>query len=308
MTYERILPFIKNENIIVVTNKLYQPLVKNELTELPEENILCEPSRNNTAPCVAYAALHIHARSKNSSFAVLASDHIILQEAKFLEALAKVFEYAETHDTIMTLSIPPSRPDTGYGYIEISDDVAEIKKVKSFKEKPDLSTAELYLSTGNYAWNSGMFIWKTSTIIDAFKKYAVDIYDMLTQESHRYYTNTEQDYIDEVYPATRDISIDYAIIEKADNVYTLLAAFGWSDLGTWASLYDFSNKNENNNVIIGNGNFVLNESSGCLIKSKEGKKILVRGLKDYIIVDEEEALLLYPINKEQDIKADQKKF
>jgi mannose-1-phosphate guanylyltransferase len=208
----------------------------------------------------------------------------------------------------MTLSIPPSRPDTGYGYIEISDDVDEIKKVKSFKEKPDLSTAELYLSTGNYAWNSGMFIWKTSTIIDAFKKYAVDIYDMLTQESHRYYTHTEQDYIDEVYPATRDISIDYAIIEKADNVYTLPSAFGWSDLGTWASLYDFLNKNENNNVIIGNGNFVLNESSGCLIKSKEGKKILVRGLKDYIIVDEEEALLLYPINKEQDIKADQKKF
>lgn len=308
MTYERCLPFIKNENILVVTNKMYQPLVKNELTELPAENILCEPSRNNTAPCIAYAALHINARSKESSFAVLASDHIILNETAFLVSLQKVFDYAEANDALMTLSITPSRPDTGYGYIELSEDVSEIKKVKSFKEKPALEVAIQYLFSGRYAWNSGMFVWKTSSIIEAFKQHCPDIIDILNQQPHKYNSITEQDYIDEVYPGTQEISIDYAIIEKADNVYTLPSEFGWSDLGTWASLYDFSDKDENKNVQISGEKILLNETTGCLIKSKSNKKILIRGLENFIVVDEDDALLIYPVNKEQEIKADQKKL
>lgn len=308
MTYERCLPFIKNENILIVTNKMYQPLVKNELTELPAENILCEPSRNNTAPCVAYAALHINARDKESSFAVLASDHIILDESRFAESLQKAFDFAEANNVLMTLSITPSRPDTGYGYIELSDDNSEIKKVKTFKEKPDLTTALQYLSTGKYAWNSGMFVWKTTNILEAFKNHAPEIFNILNQQPHKFNSNTEQDYIDEVYPSTQDISLDYAIIEKADNVYTLPAEFGWSDLGTWASLYDFSEKDENNNVQIASDKILLNDTHGCLIKSKGNKKILIRGLENFIIVDEEDALMIYPINKEQEIKGDQKKL
>lgn len=308
MTYERCLPLISKENILIVTNTVYRPLVINQLTELPIENILCEPSRNNTAPCIAYAALHINARSINSSFAVLSSDHIILDEAKFLENLQKSFDFAENNDAIMTLSITPTRPDTGYGYIELTEAESEIRKATSFKEKPNLNTAVQYLSSGKYAWNSGMFIWKTSTILDAFKRYAADIYNILNAQPSKFNTVSEKEYIDEVYPSTANISIDYAIIEKAENVFTLPSEFGWSDLGTWFSLYDYLPKNEDQNVVVDVQSAFLKETSGCIIKANKNKRILIRGLENFIVVDEEDALLIYPIQKEQDIKGDQKEL
>lgn len=307
-TFERCLPFIPKENIIVITNISYKPLVIHELTELPENNILCEPSRNNTAPSIAYAALHIKARNAHSSFAVLSSDHIIAAEDVFRKSIETSFDFAENNNALMTLSIEASRPDTGYGYLEFGEAYGNVYKVISFKEKPDLETAKKYLSQDNYVWNSGMFVWKTSVILEALQKYAPSIVEKLSEEVHHFNTNAEQDYINEVYPYTENISIDFAVMEKADNVFTLPASMGWSDLGTWNSLYDFSIQDENKNVIIGNNNHLIKDSEGCLIKMNDKKKVLIRGLENFIIVDEEDALLIYPRNLEQEIKGDQAKL
>jgi mannose-1-phosphate guanylyltransferase len=301
ITYERALKITSSGNVIVITNKVYYALVKQEIPELEDENILCEPSRNNTAPSVAYAALHIQARDKDASFVVLSSDHIILFEDKFTTAINQAFDFAEKYNALMTLGIQPSRPDTGYGYIELDDQNVDIKKVISFKEKPKLDIAAKYLDLGNYMWNAGIFIWKVECILEAFELYTEDILNHLNSNPSKYYTSLEQEYIDEVYPLTQKISVDYAIMEKATNVYCLPADIGWSDLGTWASLYSFSEKDMNNNVVHSDSNF-LQDVKGCIIKVKEGKKAIIKGLNNCIVIDEDHALLIYPIENEQEIK------
>lgn len=308
MTYERCLPLIDKENILILTNKAYKSLVAEELTELPVNNILCEPSRNNTAPCVAYAALHIESRNPDSSFAVLSSDHMIAEEVKFLFELKKALEFVEHDDRLLSLSITPSRPDTGYGYIELGNEADDgIYNVIKFVEKPNYDKAKEYIDSGKYVWNAGIFVWKTSSIINAFKKYAPQIIDTLSQEKSMFNTDQEDAYLERVYPLTENISIDFAIMERAKNVYTLPSEFGWSDLGTWASLYDFSDKNEQSNVVISKTS-VIRDVKNCLIKVKENKKLLIRGLENFIVVDEDDALLIYPIDKEQDIKKELEKF
>ncbi len=302
MTYDRVVKIVPKENILIVTNQRYKAITQEHLPELPEQNILCEPSRNNTAPCVAYTALNIEARNRDAVFAILPSDHVILKEQAYLDNLQSAFSYASTNDAIVTLGIQPTRPDTGYGYIETTkDSESQILKVTSFKEKPDLETAQKYLDLGNYLWNAGMFIWSVKTILSSFNKNAPDIIYVLSRDKSKYGTAEEQEYINDVYPQTESISVDYAILEKANNVFTIPADIGWSDLGTWNSLHAFKEKDDNNNVVIGKKTHLI-DTSNTIIRSDSKKTIVIKGLENYIIVDELNALLIYPKNDEQEIK------
>lgn len=304
LTFERFSEIIPAERILVVTNKIYKDLVAEHIPEIPEFNIITEPSRNNTAPCVAYTALRLNAINPDASFIIAPSDHIILKEELFQRNVLKALDFASREDAIITMGIKPSRPDTGYGYIESTKQEVEpgIERVNSFREKPDRETAKGYIESQNYYWNAGIFIWSVKTILKAFKNNATDIYTILTQQVDKYNTAQEQKYIDEVYPTTPSISVDYAILEKADNVYTMPMNIGWSDLGTWNALYSFMSKDENESVVVGE-NTVMLDANNCFVRSDAEKLVVVKGLKDYIIIDEKDVLLIYPKSEEQEIKA-----
>lgn len=305
LTYERSLKIVPNENILIVTNARYKPLVQEHLPELPIENILCEPSRNNTAPCVAYTALRIKAMDENGVMAILPSDHVILKEDEFVSKIERAMDFAGREQALVTLGIQPSRPDTGYGYIELDadrNDSDTVVKVNSFREKPNLSTAESYLASGDYVWNAGIFIWSVSSILAAYQNHAAQIVEVLTTNESAYGTPDEQDYINEQYPKTEKISVDYAIMEKAENVFTIPADIGWSDLGTWTSLHALLEKDQQQNVAL--GQILASGSKNCLIKSGvENKLMVVEGLEDFIVIDEKDVLLIWPKSREQEIKA-----
>lgn len=307
LTFERAMKLTKPENIIVLTNKDYQHLVSSHCPELPLANILCEPSRNNTAPAIAWAALHIDAIAPNSTFAVLPSDHVIIKEDKYIELLGIAFLSASSRNAIITLGIDPTRPDTGYGYIKYQESDEIVKKVEKFVEKPNLNTALEYLRDGHYLWNAGMFVWNTTTILSLFREHSPQIINVLQKECDVFGTNREQEYIDRVFPLTEKISIDYAILEKADCVYTIPADIGWSDLGTWASLYDYKTPDAHNSVLIGN-QIATEDVDKLMVYSSTGRKILVRGLHNFIVVDDHEGLLIYPKDKEQELKKSLEKF
>jgi mannose-1-phosphate guanylyltransferase len=301
LTFERALRMVDSDDIIILTNKHYRRLVMDDCPEIPKQNILCEPSRNNTAPAIAWAALHINAETPHAAFAVLPSDHVILKEEAYIAHLRMAFEYSEKSDAIVTLGITPTRPDTGYGYIKFIKSADGINKVERFVEKPDITKATEYLNDGHYLWNAGMFIWKTDTILQAFKQYSPQILEILNQESEVFGTEREESYIENVFPLTENISIDYAILEKSDQVYTIPADIGWSDLGTWLSLYDYKSKDGHQNVKIG-GNALIEESEQLMLYSNTSRKILIRGLQNFIVVDDDDALLIYPMSREQEIK------
>lgn len=308
MTFERCLRLVPADHVFVMTNKQYKQLVMQHLPEIPEQNILCEPSMNNTAPCVAYTALRINAIHPDAVFAVLPSDHIILKEDEYVRILNRAFNFASENDGLVTLGIQPTRPDTGYGYIEfLNDEIPhrdgknhKIYKVKSFKEKPDIITAQQYLDSGEFLWNAGMFIWSVKSIMESFKKNAPEILHILSRDISRFNTELEQEYIDQVYPQTENISIDYAILERATNVYTIPAEIGWSDLGTWNSLHAYMSA-DSDQVKIGKG-IQLIDSKNIIVMSNNEKTIVIKGLHDYIVVDEDNALLIYPKSDEQEIK------
>lgn len=299
MTYDRAVRLVPKENIFIATNERYRGLTQEHLPELNADQILCEPSRNNTAPCIAYAALKFNLKNENSVFAVLPSDHVILKEDNYIKLMQQAFEYASNNDALVTLGITPTRPDTGYGYIETEGNES-ILKVKAFKEKPDTNTAQNYLSSGNYLWNAGMFIWSSKSILHAFKKHADDITEILFTDRSKYNTPEEQEYINSAYPNTRSISIDYAILESADNVYTIPADIGWSDLGTWSSLHAYLDKDGNQNALQGNINDI--DLKNNLIRIPKDKLAVIKGLENYIIIDDEDVLLIYPKEMEQEIK------
>ncbi len=303
LTYERCAEIVPYDHILVVTNQRYKGLVQEHIPEIPERNILCEPSMNNTGPCVAYTALHIAADDADAVFAVVPSDHVILKEDEYIKRLNQAFYFAGKEQAIVTLGIQPTRPDTGYGYIEVSskDKYEEIIKVQAFKEKPNAETAQKYLDAGNYFWNAGIFIWSVKTILTAFRQNAPGITDVLEADSSKYGGSDEQAYINQVYPNTENISVDYAILERADNVYTIPADIGWSDLGTWSSLHAFMDKNENQTVVVG-ANTKLIDTTNSLIRSDSRKMVVIKGLENYIVVDEPDALLIYPKSDEQEIK------
>ena len=302
-TVDRLDGLVQKENILVVSNQQYKDLILEQVPWMSESQLLLEPSRNNTAPCVAYTALHLNALNKQAVFAMIPADHVIEKEDVFRAKMRQGFEKATSEEAIVTLGIAPDRPDTGYGYIHYDqDDSAEIAKVFSFKEKPNLEMAKEYLNQGGYVWNAGIFIWSCQTILSAFANNSPMILNVLTEDQSKFGTSDEQEYVNRVYPSTESISVDYAILEHAQNVYTIPVDMGWSDLGTWNSLYAYSNKDNSGNAQLA-ATAELIESKGNLIRvSQKDKLIVVKGLEDFIIIDEDDVLLIYPREQEQEIK------
>ncbi|MGK0314733.1 MAG: mannose-1-phosphate guanylyltransferase [Saprospiraceae bacterium] len=303
LTFERFLNLVPAERILIVTNKKYKEITKEHLPELPEENILCEPSRNNTGPCVAYTALRLQAINPNAIFVTAPSDHVILKEEAFLNRIKEAFAFVEQNDAIVTLGIQPTRPDTGYGYIQMSKNgnTEGPKSVSAFKEKPNLEIAKEYLADGGYLWNAGIFIWKAKDLLLSFDKNEPEITKVLTEDISIYNTPNEQVYIDRVYPNTPSISVDYAILERAKNVYTIPADIGWSDLGTWNSLHAYLDKDDNETVTLGAQTHLI-DTSNSIVRTDSDKIVVIKGLDNYIVVDEPGALLIYPKSDEQEIK------
>jgi len=302
MTFERACKLVPPENVLIVSNKNYKEIIHTQIPQLKTNQVLLEPSMNNTAPCVLYTALHLKAKNDNATFAVLPSDHMIMKEEVFVKNMNKGLEFAKNNDAIVTLGLEPTRPDTGYGYINFEHSENDMKKVLDFKEKPDAITAERYLDSGDYLWNAGIFIWSNKTIIKAYEKHASDIMATLSRDLSKYGSIYEQDYINEVYPLTRNISVDFAIIEKSNNVYTIPTDMSWSDLGTWNSLYAYMDKDKNDNVLQVSQSQMIDATGNLIRSSNKDKLIVAKGIKDYIIVDDGDVLLIYPRNEEQEIK------
>lgn len=302
MSYDRILPVVPKENIYVVTNEAYAPLVKEQLPELADHQVLLEPARRNTAPCIAWAAWHINAIDPESSIIVTPSDHLITREREFVESIERGFEFVEQNDALMTLGIQPNRPETGYGYIQVGTPVAEgLNKVKTFTEKPNRELAEVFLKTGEFVWNSGIFLWSSRAIIEGMRAHALEVAMKFDEGNGVYGTPAELPFIASNFPACASISIDYAVMEKASNVYVQTVNFGWTDLGTWSSLYDNSPKNRDGNVTQNCAVLAYN-AQGNIFAVRGEKLVVVDGLNDYIISDAGDVLLICPKEREQSIR------
>ncbi len=304
-THDRFLPLCPTENILVVTNERYRDLVLEQLPTLKSEQVLCEPFMRNTAPCVAYAAHWILEKNPAANIVVAPSDHLILNEAEFIKTIELSFEQAE-HGDLVTLGIKPTRPDTGYGYIQWEDDASvtgdRIKKVKTFTEKPDLELAKEFIASGDFSWNSGIFIWKVGSILQAFQKYLPDMERAFAEGQGKYGTPEEQSFINAMYSACEDISIDYGIMEKAKNVKVVLSDFGWSDLGTWGSLHGHLQHDDHRNGVVGNHVLTYN-CSNTLVRVPKDKLVVLHGLNGYIVVDSGNTLLVCKMEDEQKIKS-----
>ena len=300
LTYERFLGITDKSQIYIVTNSTYFELVKEHLPEINDDQIICEPSRNNTAPCVAYTALKIENINPDANLVVAPSDHIILQESKFLDLIKLALDYSHQNDALLTLGIQPTRPDTGYGYIQF-DGNQSINPVIKFTEKPPLELAQSFIEAGNYLWNAGIFVWSVKSILKAFKKHAPEITNILASKPSVYNSPEENSFIRKNYPLTPNISIDFAIMEKAKNVFTIPGSFGWSDLGTWASLYSEMPKTKENNVIQSE-NTILENVDHSLIRLPSNKYAVIKGLNDFLVIDSEDVLLIWPKSEEQKIK------
>ncbi len=302
MSYDRILPVVAKENIIVVTNQAYAHLVKRQLPDVPEENILLEPARRNTAPCIAWAAWHIAARDPEASMIVTPSDHLITREHEFEKCVLRGFDFVESHDALLTLGITPVRPETSYGYIQIGEQVEDsINKVKTFTEKPDINLAKVFVESGEFYWNSGIFLWTVKSICSAVHEHAPEIAAKFDEDKESFGTARENEFIAVNFPACMSISIDFAVMEKAGNVYVETASFGWNNLGTWSALYDMSPKNRDANVTQ-NCNVLAYSSRGNIFAVRGEKLVVVDGLNDYIVADSGDVLLICPKTDEQRIK------
>ena len=304
-TFNRLQRVCPTENILVVTNRSYKDLCLEQLPNLIENNILCEPAMRNTAPCIAYAAFKIQSINKKANMIVAASDHIILKEDNFLQVVNDCFEVVAKNDVLLTLGITPSRPDTGYGYIQFTDDRLDdsqkVRRVKTFTEKPDQELALNFLDSGDFLWNSGMFVWSARSITLAYRKQLRDMYDIFEEGKQFYNTSEETEFIDRIFPGCKNISVDYGIMEKSENVYVYPADFGWSDLGTWGSLYTHLDLDENRNAVQGS-KVMLYDSSDNIIKVPNDKVIVMQGMNGYIVVENEGTLLICKKENEQQIK------
>ncbi len=302
MTYDRMLPLVPAENILVVTNATYASLVKEQLPEIKSEQILLEPCRRNTAPCIAWAAYHIAAKDPDAVMIVTPSDHLITREPVFQQCVNRGFDFVSENDALLTLGITPTRPETGYGYIQIGQEVEQgIRKVKTFTEKPNREIAQVFVDTGEFFWNAGIFLWRVSSIKSTLSKYLPDLVEEFDKGLDKFATPEETEFMDAHFPACPSISIDFAVMEKADNVYVECVDFGWSDLGTWGSLYDNSPKNMASNVTQ-KCNVVAYNSSGNIFMAPDDKLVVVSGLKDFIVADAGDVLLICPKAEEQTIK------
>lgn len=304
-TFRRFTSICPAENIYIVTNEMYK---KQVLDQLPvnEEQVLCEPARRNTAPCIAYANYRILQRNPEANIVVAPSDHIILKEDVFTEVITAALKATSENDWLLTLGIRPSRPDTGYGYIQYDDSQGcesdqRVKKVKTFTEKPQLEMATQFLASGDFLWNSGIFIWKLKTILAAFNKHLPEVDHLFRAGIGKYASADEDAFIHQTYSICKSISIDYGVMEKADNVYVLASDFGWSDLGTWGSLYDTRPKNEQGNAVVGH-NVMLYNSTNCIVNMPKDKLVVLQGLDDYIVVEDKGILLVCRKGDEQQIR------
>lgn len=299
-TFDRFNKLIPTENILIVTNELYANLVQKQLPQLNPQQILLEPSRRNTAPCIAWASYHIRALNPNANIVVAPSDHLILKEDEFLTAVENGLEFVAKADKLLTLGIKPNRPETGYGYIQIADKEADnVYKVKTFTEKPELELAKVFVASGEFYWNSGLFMWNVNSIIKALETHLPAVAKNL--KSDTYGTPQEMEFINKNFPACTNVSIDFGVMEKADNVYVSLGDFGWSDLGTWGSLYDLSEKDEDGNVTL-KCHTKLYNSQDNIIVLPSGKLAVVAGMKGYLIAESNNVLLICPKDEESAIR------
>jgi mannose-1-phosphate guanylyltransferase len=304
LTFERLQKFIPAEHIYILTNTSYEALVLEQLPELTSSQVLCEPERKNTAPCIAYAAAKIHALDPNATLLISPADHLIINEARFEEIIRTAWQTAQD-GKLVTLGIEPTRPDTGYGYIEFEKTEQTQKgsacPVLQFREKPNLATAQAFLDAGNFFWNAGIFVWKSAVILDALAQYQSDIYQIFSAQPEVYGSAQEIAFLKDAFAACPDISIDFAVMEKAQNVSMVLADFDWSDLGTWGSLTTHLDKDTQQNSIIGQNVYAF-DSENCLINVPHNKTVLLDGLQDYIVVDTADKLMVLRLSNEQKLK------
>jgi mannose-1-phosphate guanylyltransferase len=306
-TFDRFAQIMPAENIYVVSNEEYGDIILQQLPAINKDRVLLEPMRRNTAPCIAYANYKIREIEADANIVVAPSDHLILKEQEFLSVVNKGLEFVSANDALLTLGIQPSRPETGYGYIQIngSKDTVTVnesmRKVKTFTEKPDLKMATVFLESGDFFWNSGIFFWSLKSIISAFEMHLGEVDSLFKEGVGIYNTDAEHDFISKTYSKCKNISIDYGVMEKADNVYVLCSDFGWSDLGTWGSLYDMSGKDKNANAVQGKNIFAY-DTTNCLINLPNDKLAVIQGLDDYIVVDSDNILLICKKEDEQKIK------
>jgi mannose-1-phosphate guanylyltransferase len=304
-TVERFKNICPMENIFIITGKEYFDIVHQQIPELCTDNIICEPFRRNTAPCIAYATYKIFLKSKKANIIVAPSDHLILDSENFTACIIEGLDYVANNESLLTLGIIPNRPETGYGYIQRNDSVdnyPNIKNVKSFTEKPNIELARKFIESGDFLWNSGIFIWNVKTILEAYKEHLPNLVSLFKDGLGYINTNKEAEFISNVYAETHAISIDYSILEKADNVCVLCADFGWSDLGTWKSFHEHSEKDKDDNVINSN-NSLLIDTSNCIINIPKEKNIVVQGMDNYIISEHDNTILICKRDNEDQIKS-----
>jgi mannose-1-phosphate guanylyltransferase len=304
-TYRRFAGICPKENIYVITSDTYVGLVRQQLPDLGDSNIIAEPQRRNTAPCVVYSAFKIFRGNPDANIVVAPSDHLVSDEESFCEAVRKGLDFTEQHNGLLTIGIRPSRPDTGYGYIQVKDGKTDerfpILQVKTFTEKPNLEMAKFFLKSGEFLWNSGIFLWKAKTILDAFSEHLPDMYALFREGLPVFGTPKEAEFIQRTYAQTINISIDYGIMEKAKNVYTLSAEFGWSDLGTWKSLYENLHRDGEENAVVG-PHVMLDNTRNCIINIPQNKLAVIMGLDNYIVVESDNVLLICPKDDEQQVR------
>ena len=306
LTFDRFEGVINPKHVWVATSKDYASIVRTQLPEIPAENILCEPCRRNTAPCIAYVSWHIKGLNPRAQIVVSPSDHIVTNSVELRRIITSSLRFVAETDAIVTLGMKPNRPETGYGYIQADLSVPsarnkEMYRVDSFKEKPDLETAQKYITQGNFFWNAGIFIWNVSTIVNAFRVYQPSISQIFESLLPLYGTEQEQAAVDEAFPKCENISVDYAILEKAEEIFVCPAQFGWSDLGTWGSLLLNSRADAHGNVTVGSS-VQLFESSGCIVHVPQEKKVVIQGLEGYIVAERDNNLLVCKLSEEQRIK------
>lgn len=302
-TYERFTQFIPADNIYVVTHHQYATTVGKQLPNLPLENIVSEPSRKNTAPCVAYISHKIHKKDPKASMICAPADHLIMDGTSFTSTCLNALLFAQKNNALLTLGIKPTRPDTGYGYIQFeTQQVADnVYQVKTFTEKPNLELAKTFLKSGDFLWNAGIFVWNSKSILKAFSTYLPEMDELFVQETAALNTPQEKDVIDKIYSQCTNISIDYGIMEKADNVYVIPSNFGWSDLGTWASAYENLEKDYLGNAVQGKNVMVI-DATKCMVKAPNDKLVLLQGMDDMIVIDTTDVLLICKKENEQQIK------
>ena len=302
-TYDRFLQFIPAENIYIVTAVQYRDIVVKQLPELNPDNILCEPSRKNTAPCIAYISYKLNQLNPNANLICAPADHLITDAEQFKKICHDALHFTSHIKALLTLGIKPTNPNTGYGYIQYeSFAVSEnVYKVKTFTEKPDTELAKTFVASGDFLWNAGIFVWQVKTIIKAFEKYLPDMHEVFDAEKNNFNTKKEHTAIERIYPQCTNISIDYGVMEKADNVYIIPSSFGWSDLGTWASAYDTFERDYLGNAVGGN-NVIVIDATKNMVHADHKKLVLLQGLNDFIVVDTKDVLMICKKDKEQEIK------